>query len=181
MEVFVLEAGDVLRERDPACRGVDRARHAEHDAVDEVVARAGCVEQRPGERLDRIERRVGSALGQLDVLPRADVAADVAHGAAHEAGAEVEADDERRLGHRLEERRSVAGSVVGALGLAYEARAEERLKRLRHRRLRDADAPRDLGPRDGRARPDRLEDRALVQVLEERRGGAACCHRSCQP
>ena len=100
---------------------------------------------------------------------------EVADRAAQEAAAEVEPERERRLGDRLEEDRAVAraGRLLG--GLADEAGVDERLERERDGRLRDPGPARDLGPRDRRARADRLEHRALVQVLEERgeRGAAS--------
>src|SRR5262249_49968841 len=55
VEVLVLEAGHVLCERDPAGCGVDRAGHAEDDAVDEVVARARRAEQRSSKPPYRID------------------------------------------------------------------------------------------------------------------------------
>src|SRR5207247_6557044 len=89
-EVAVLEPGDVHRELDAPVRAVDRAGHAEHDAVDELARDVARLEQRPYERRDRVERGVGGGHGELDVLARAQLAAHVADRAADEARAEVE-------------------------------------------------------------------------------------------
>ena len=101
-----------------------------------------------------------------------DSAVEVADRASQEAGAEVEAEDQRRLGDRLEVDRAVAGPLRPVLGLADEAGLHERLQRERDRRLRDAGAAGDLGAGDRRPGADRLEDGALVQVLEKGRCGA---------
>src|SRR5581483_6902274 len=66
---------------------------------------------------------------------------------------------------------AVRGAAARRLDLTHEARVEERLERERHRRLRDPCTARDLGAGDRRRGANRLEDRALVQVLQERRKG----------
>ena len=96
------------------------------------------------------------------------LAAQVAHRTAQEARTEVEAQDERRLRHRLEEDGAVARPARLVRRLAHEPGLEQRLERERDGRLRDADPARDLRARDRRAAADRLEDRALVQILEQR-------------
>ena len=80
-------------------------------------------------------------------------------------------------GTRLEEDGAVGRPARVGLGLLHEPRVEERLQRERDRRLGDAGAPRDLGARDRRAGPDRLEHGALVQVLEQRRDRSGARHR----
>ena len=89
-----------------------------------------------------------------------------------EPRAEVEPEHERGVGDRLEEDGAEARAGRIVLGLAHEARRDERLQRERDGRLRDPDAPRDLGARDRRVGAHRLEHGALVQVLEQRRSRA---------
>ena len=69
---------------------------------------------------DRVDRPLGVGAVELDVLPRADLAAQVADRAAQEARAQVEAEHEPRLGHDLEE-----GGAVGrpaGIGLVSRTR-----------------------------------------------------------
>ena len=168
------------RERDPAAL---RRRPRDADDGTVQVEPSGPVASmsalpEPRDRVERARRRAA----ELDVLPGADVAAQVADRAAEEARAEVEPEHERRLGNRLEEDRAVVRAVRLARRLAHEPRADQRLERERHRRLRDSRAPRDLGSRDRRPGADRLEHRALVHVLEERRDrGGDLGLRSCAP
>ena len=121
--------------------------------------------------------RLGVGAVELDVLPRADLAAQVADRAAQEARAEVEAEHEPRLGHDLEEGGAVGRPARVGRGLAHEAGVEQRLERERDGRLRDPRPARDLGARDRRAGADRVEHGALVQVLQERRDCGAAGHR----
>ena len=107
---------------------------------------------------------------ELDVVAGTDCTLEVAERPAEEAGAEVEAEDERRLRHRLEVDGAVARPVGIRLRLAHELVLEQGLEGDRDRRLRDPGSARDLGARDRRTGPDRLEDGLLVQVLEQGRG-----------
>ena len=168
--VAPFEAGDVGREREAARVGVDDAGNADDDAVDPVgrePARLGERDAKPGDRLDRA---LGVGAVELDVLARADLAAQVADRAAQEAGAEVETEHERRLGDELEEGGAVGRPAGIGVGLADEAGLEQVLERQRDGRLRDPGAARDLGPRDRRTGADRIEDGALVQILQQRWG-----------
>ena len=128
------------------------------------------------QRRNGVECAVGVGAAQLDVLPRADPACEVRDGAAEEARAEIEPEHERGAGDRLEEDGAVARPVGPVRRLAHEAGLLERAQCKGHRRLRDADAARDLRTRDGRVGPDRLENSALVEVLEQRRGCARQVH-----
>jgi hypothetical protein len=111
--------------------------------------------------------RGGSVDGaELDVLPRTDPARHVADRAPQEAGAQVHAQHEGGLRNGLEVDGAVVRTARSVGGLAHEAAPDERLERERHRRLGDARPARDLGARDRGRRPDRLEHRALVQLLE---------------
>src|SRR4029077_3586459 len=69
-ELRTLETGDVLGERDPASS--NGARNPDDETVDQFVAHPGAVAQRRGERCDHLQRRRGSLLGKLDVLPHTD-------------------------------------------------------------------------------------------------------------
>ena len=164
-----LEPRDARRERDPAPLGVDDAGDADDGAVQERAVEARRGHEARAEVGDLVEDARRVAAVDLDVEPRPHVAAEVADRAAQEPAADVEPEHERRLGDGLEEDGAVPRPGRLARRLADEARVEQRLERERHRRLRDAGAPRDLGARDRRARADRLEHRPLVQVLEERR------------
>ena len=105
----------------------------------------------------------------LHVLARPYVPAQVAERSAQEARPEVEAQHERGLGDGLEEQRAVAAATRVVVDLPDERGMQKGAKRDRDGRLGDPGSPRDLGPRDRRAGPDRLEDGTLVEVL---RGGA---------
>ena len=80
-------------------------------------------------------------------------------------------------GTRSKKTAPYVGPAGVRLGLLHEPGLEERLQRERDRRLRDAGAARDLGPRDGRSVADRLEHGALVQVLQQRRDCGGAWHR----
>ena len=101
--VAALEPGNVGRERQPARVRVDDAGHADDDAVDPVGGQPARLGERDAQAGDRVDRALGVGAVELDVLPRADLAAQVADRAAQEARAEVEAEHEPRLGHDLEE------------------------------------------------------------------------------
>ena len=167
--MIALEPCDARRERDLPALGVDDAGDPDDRAVHELVVEAGCGHEARAQLGDLVEDASGVGSVDLDIEPRADVAAQIADRAAEEPSADVEAQHDRRLRHRLEEHGAVARAVGLARRLADEARLEERLERQRDRGLRDARAPGDLGARDGRAGADRLEHGPLVQVLEERR------------
>src|SRR3954454_13153140 len=128
------------------------------------------------QRRDRRHRTVGVGTAQLHVLTGANAAGEIGNGTTQKTRAEVEAENESRVGHRLEEHRAVTWPVGALWRLAHKAGVLERPERERHRRLRDADAARDLGARDGRAGANRLEDGALVQVLEQGWGRAREIH-----
>ena len=164
-----LEAGDARRERDRPALGVDDARHADDGAVQPRVRDRGRVDERVPQLDDLGEHALRIRPVDLDVEASAHVPAEVADRPAQEAAAEVETERERGLGNRLEEDRAVAGAGRPLERLADEAGVDERLEGERDGRLRDAGATRDLRTRDRRAGADRLEHRALVQVLEERR------------
>ena len=172
-----LEAGDVRREPELSGVRIDDAGDADDRAVDQLSGEPARLGERVSEHADRLDRSVGVGSVELDVLARSHVAAQVADRAAQEAGAEVEAEDERGLRNEVEEDGAVRGPAGVRLGLLHQSRLEERLQRERDRRLRDAGAARDLGPRDGRSVADRLEHRALVQVLQQRRDCGGAWHR----
>ena len=164
----------VLGEADDAVRALDDPGHSRQDGVDQAPLEPRLLDKAGAELLDRPERCGSAALGELDVLPGTNAAAEVADRPAQEAGAEVEAEHERSLGDGLE--------VHGAVGTGPRALRkpharpvlDKRLERQRHRGLRDPRTARDLGPRDWRSGPDRLEHRALVQVLEKGRMARVC-------
>ena len=168
-----LEPRDARRQRDPAPLGIDDAGDADDGAVHERAVEARRGHEARAQVGDLVEDARSVAAADLDVEPRPHVAAEVADRAAEEPAADVEPEHERRLGDGLEEDGAVPRPVRLARRLADEAGVEQRLERERHRRLRDAGAPRDLGAGDGRTRADRLEHRPLVQVLEERRQGGS--------
>ena len=168
-EVAALEAGDVRRHAQAPGRVVDDGGDADDGAVEQVRP---AVRTRPTSdvRSFAIASSADSDLdvAELDVLAGPDRAGQVADRPAQEARAEVEAEHERRVGHRLEEDRAVPRAARLGVGLADEAGLEQRLEREGDGRLGDPRPPRDLRARDRRRAADRLEDGALVQVLEER-------------
>ena len=111
--------------------------------------------------------RVGTV--QLDVLAGADGAREVGDRGPQVAGADVDAEHDRGLGHRLEEHRPVARPVRPRLGLAHQARGEQRLQRARDGRLGDARLARDLGARHRRRAADDVQHGALVERAQQRR------------
>ena len=152
--------------------GVDDARDADDDAVEQLAVEAGRAstsESRSSAIASSDALGVGAV--DLDVLARAHVAAQVADRAAQEPGAEVEAEHERRLRDRLEEDGAVARAVRLARRLADEPGLEQRLQRERHGRLRDAGPARDLGARD--RRPDRIASSTVRSFRSLSSGGIA--------
>jgi hypothetical protein len=134
---------------------------------------SGGAHERVAQPCHRGEHRAGVGHRELDVVAGADGAAQVAQRAAQEARADVDAEDERGLVDRLEEQRAVARAAGIVAGLAHEPGRHQRLQGQRDGRLGDARAARDLGARDRAAAADSLEDRALVEVLQQRGRGAA--------
>ena len=163
------EAGDVRRQPELTGVRIDDAGDADNRTVDQLGREPAGLGERVSEDADRLDRGVCVRSVELDVLAGAHVAAQVADRAAEEAGAEVETEDERGFGDEVEEDGAVGRPARVGLGLLHESRVEQRLQRERDGRLRDAGAARDLGPGDRCAGPDRLEHRALVQILEQRR------------
>jgi hypothetical protein len=171
------EACDVrLRQAERFGQRLDDTGNAEHDAVDALDRQGRAVDQRAVQCRNRIERAVGVGATKLDVLARADAAGEVGDGAAQKARAQVQAEHECSVGNWFEEHGAVAGAVGTVHGLADEPRVLECPQRERNGRLRDADTPRDLRPRDRCARPDRLQDGALIHVLQQWRRGACQIH-----
>ena len=131
------------------------------------------------ERHDRAEHLGDVGAVDLDVLPGAHITAQVAERSAQEARSEVEAEHERGLGDRLEEQRAVAAAARVVVDLADERRVRAgtaaRSRRSAWRCRRAARSPR---ARIGALAPDRLEHRALVEVLEERRDRRSRARRS---
>ena len=166
-----LEAVGVLGQPHAAGPLLDDARDADHDGVDAVGRQAADGDEPVAHPGDGVEHLAGAGAVELDVLARADRAAEVRQRAAQEPRADVDAEDERGLRDGLEEHGPVAAAGPRLLGLADEPGVQQRLQRDRHRRLRDPRAARDLGARDRGRVADRVEDRALVEVLEERRLG----------
>ena len=162
-----LEPRDAGREVDLPSLRVDDSGDTDDDAVDQVVGKACSLHQAEAERGDHIEHVLGVAAHHFDVLSRAGLAPQIADRAAEEARAEIEAEHERSLGHRLEEDSPVARPVRSLGRLADQTGIEQGEDRERDGRLRDPDHARDLGPRDGRRRADRLEHGPLIEVLEQ--------------
>jgi hypothetical protein len=119
--------------------------------------------------VDHLERSIRVGAVERDVLPRADLPAEIADRAAEEACAEIEPEHERGLRHGFEEGGSVRRAARARLRLTHEPGVEQRAQRQRDGRLRDPGTARDLRPRDRRAGPDRVQDGALVHVLQQRR------------
>jgi hypothetical protein len=174
--VAPLEAGDVRRQREPPGVGVDDAGNADHGAVEPLGREAARRAQHPKEPGDRVDRALGVGAVELDVLARPDLAAQVTDRAAEKVRADVEAEDEPGFRHDVEERRAVRRASRLRLRLAHEARVQERLERERDGRLRDPDAARDLCAGDRRRGPDRVEDGALVEILQKRGKGSRFLH-----
>ena len=106
-ERVALEPGDARRERDPPPLGVDHAGDAHDRAVQERRVEARRRDEPCAQLIDLVEHAHDVAAADLDVEPRAHVAAKVADRPAQEPAADVEAEHERRLRDRLEEDRAV--------------------------------------------------------------------------
>ena len=149
---------------------VGEAGHAEDEEVDALGGELRGGRSVGVERGDRPDDSVGVRAAELDVLAVPDLSREIARRTRRNRAPRSSPSTNGRVRDRLEEDRPVARAAVALeLGLTHEAGVQQGLERQGDGRLRDACSAGDLGPRDGRPEPDRLQHGSLVEILEQRR------------